>query len=63
MIDITAVHGLLILLCVPSISPEKNVHPVGRSGSVVQWLEHASDYRVIMGLNPSEAASKLWQFP
>ena len=33
---------------------------VGRGG---QWLERATDNRVVAGSNPAEAVWKLWQFP
>ena len=31
-------------------------------GAVAQWLERATDNRVVAGSNPTEAAWKLWQF-
>ena len=31
-------------------------------GAVAQCLEHATDNRVVEGLNPTAAAWKLWQF-
>ena len=30
---------------------------------MAQWLERATDNRVIAGSNPAEAVWKLWQFP
>ena len=30
---------------------------------MAQWLEHATDNRVVAGSNPAEAVWKLWQFP
>ena len=30
---------------------------------VAQWLESATDNRVVAGSNPAEAVWKLWQFP
>ena len=32
-------------------------------GAVAQWLEGATDNRVVAGSNPAEAVWKLWQFP
>ena len=32
-------------------------------GAVAQWLERATDNRVVAGSNPAEAVWKLWQFP
>ena len=32
-------------------------------GAVAQWLERATDNRVVAGSNPNEAVWKLWQFP
>ena len=32
-------------------------------GAVAQWLEQATDNRVVAGSYPTEAAWKLWQFP
>ena len=32
-------------------------------GTVSQWLERATDNRVVAGSNPAEAVWKLWQFP
>ena len=32
-------------------------------GAVAQWLERATDDRVVAGSNPAEAVWKLWQFP
>ena len=32
-------------------------------GVVAQWLERATDNRVVAGSNPTGAAWKLWQFP
>ena len=37
--------------------------PVRMWGAVAQWLERATDNRVIAGSNPTEAFWKLWQFP
>ena len=38
--------------------------PVMRKrGAVAQWLERATDNRVVAGSNPAEAVWKLWQFP
>ena len=31
--------------------------------AVYQWLERATDNRVVAGSNPAEAIWKLWQFP
>ena len=31
-------------------------------GTVAQWLERATDNRVVMGSNPTEAAWEVWQF-
>ena len=30
---------------------------------MAQWLERATDNRVVAGSNPAEAVWKLWQFP
>ena len=30
---------------------------------MAQWLERATDNRVVAGSNPTEAVWKLWQFP
>ena len=30
---------------------------------MAQWLERATDNRVVAGSNPTETAWKLWQFP
>ena len=32
-------------------------------GAVAQWLERATDNRVVAGSNPAEAVWKHWQFP
>ena len=32
-------------------------------GAMAQWLEWATDNRVVAGSNPAEAVWKLWQFP
>ena len=32
-------------------------------GRLAQWLERATDNRVVAGSNPAEAVWKLWQFP
>ena len=32
-------------------------------GEVAQWLERATDNRVVAGSNPTETAWKRWQFP
>ena len=31
--------------------------------AVAQWLERATDNRMVAGSNPAEAVWKLWQFP
>ena len=31
--------------------------------AVAQWIERATDNRVVAGSNPAEAVWKLWQFP
>ena len=31
-------------------------------GAVAQWLERATDNRLVTGSNPAEAVWKLWQF-
>ena len=40
---------------------------VGRGGSkwgaVAQWIERATDNRVVARSNPTETAWQLWQFP
>ena len=32
-------------------------------GAVAQWIERATDNRVVASSNPTETAWKLWQFP
>ena len=32
-------------------------------GAVAQWIERATDNRVVARSNPTETAWKLWQFP
>ena len=32
-------------------------------GAVAQWIECATDNRVVASSNPTETAWKLWQFP
>ena len=35
----------------------------GGGGAVAQWIERATDNRVVARSNPTETAWKLWQFP
>ena len=34
-----------------------------KGGAVAQWIERATDNRVVTRSNPTETAWKLWQFP
>ena len=37
--------------------------PLPKWGAAAQWLERATDNRVVADSNPTEADWKLWQFP
>ena len=52
------IRDLLITVC--SI---RCVYPLCIWGAVAQWIERATDNRVVARSNPTETAWKLWQFP
>ena len=41
----------------------RSYHVYSKWGAVAQWIERATDNRVVARSNPTETAWKLWQFP
>ena len=52
-----------IHMAILSVSSSIILNLIGGTHWLSQWLEHATDDRVVADTNPTDAAWKLWQFP